>query len=621
MKNKLFFIIGLLLFTQAQSNDIFQAIDGNNYEEVQKLLQQDPRLATKTQEISLGIWKKPLDQAILKYKNKPTKKQEIEQNIKIAELLLKNKANPNKKNVCGNPLLYILAEHDLNIPQARILLKYGAQVDSVENQKLESALHRAISKNALQMTRFLLRGANPNVKDIRGNTPLHQVFATYPDNPKDVFKNEQTFVELLAKRGADINTQNNDKLTPLHLATSDLNIDSPYIEQRYNTIIFLLKRGANSNKYCFPGGTFLDMLPTKVFPIDFVLMKTSSHWYDWLDPTFQAVENSDIRLRILKLLINNGANIEHINNRYLQHIQEYNSEEIMDFLQKNIKNRKALGQSIKALLDVCLEEDPNESFRNILITIIKKFIKQPLVPAYDKLLAFSYLAAIHAIDNIYCFEEKEFKNLLAQIPFNHTFFRHEACQALRHMALHSKKELKDINGQTLDEAMCNFIEYIPMIFERNISLFCHSNLFFYGGKEQLTPLCKQLTCNKVEENDLKDPFIFILNEKINGPSDRENNQFRKEFLNRTTNYSILSGADYKLENDQKKKVDTQAVVKEVVLYEIFSYLENGDFGEKTQLPPEKLMPNAYANSKKRKRAYEDKKNTHEPKKKKRKTKI
>ena len=64
--------------------------------------------------------------------------------------------------------------------------------------------------------------AKPVYIDRRGNTPLHRVVGVYGHLKMDRVSTDVTkTVDFLVKRGADINAQNNDGLTPLHVARGE----------------------------------------------------------------------------------------------------------------------------------------------------------------------------------------------------------------------------------------------------------------------------------------------------------------------------------------------------------------------------------------------------------------
>ncbi|MBK6982962.1 MAG: ankyrin repeat domain-containing protein [Betaproteobacteria bacterium] len=60
-----------------------------------------------------------------------------------------------------------------DLAAAALLLRRGAQINSRFGGEGQTALHRAAAQNEVQMVKFLLdHGADPNVADADGNTPL-----------------------------------------------------------------------------------------------------------------------------------------------------------------------------------------------------------------------------------------------------------------------------------------------------------------------------------------------------------------------------------------------------------------------------------------------------------------
>jgi ankyrin repeat protein len=93
-----------------------------------------------------------------------------------------------------------------------------------DDQLLDAVEQGEIEK----IEKLLDKGANPNVQDIFGSTPLR--IAARCDNPE--------VVELLLKRGADPNVPDIFGSTPLHIAAE---CDNPEVVE------LLLKRGADPN--------------------------------------------------------------------------------------------------------------------------------------------------------------------------------------------------------------------------------------------------------------------------------------------------------------------------------------------------------------------------------------
>jgi len=153
------------------------------------------------------------------------------------KLLLKNKADPNGKNISGFPVL-LDAVGITNVLNA--LLEAGASPDA--NNGYEYALMKALyygNSGAVEM--LLARGANANMRNSDGRAPLD--YAAEQKNKKSVELlvsakadlNAKTFqgssalhvavnqgakdiVELLLTKGADVNLKNQQGETPLHWA-------------------------------------------------------------------------------------------------------------------------------------------------------------------------------------------------------------------------------------------------------------------------------------------------------------------------------------------------------------------------------------------------------------------
>ena len=119
----------------------------------------------------------------------------------IVALLLKYGANPNAKDGARfTPL------HTNQSPEvARLLLEHDADPDAISETNMRvTPLHdnyRFIHPAKAQV--LLEAGADPNIGDIDGNTPLH--------GQMDI-----EMVELLLKNGADPNARNDKGQTPLH---------------------------------------------------------------------------------------------------------------------------------------------------------------------------------------------------------------------------------------------------------------------------------------------------------------------------------------------------------------------------------------------------------------------
>jgi ankyrin repeat protein len=93
-----------------------------------------------------------------------------------------------------------------------LLLERGANV-AARNSEGESALHLAIRHDYPVVAEYLLDhgGATMEEYDREENSPLH----------KAAFLGRVQFIEMLLKRGADRDEENENGDTPLQLAKSD----------------------------------------------------------------------------------------------------------------------------------------------------------------------------------------------------------------------------------------------------------------------------------------------------------------------------------------------------------------------------------------------------------------
>lgn len=189
-------------------------------------------------------------------------------NSQIAEILIRNGANVNENN---NKYFFTPLHIVKNAKTARILLNANADVH-LEDKHNSTPLLNIITvptpdnptENIVDLTKVLLAGgANPNVKNKDGFSPLHQVISyeilellpllikagadlTYAHREYStplhhaVLRGLDSTVKLLLDCGAAVNSQaNKEKYTPLHMSVL---YDYPKITN------LLLDHGADSNK-------------------------------------------------------------------------------------------------------------------------------------------------------------------------------------------------------------------------------------------------------------------------------------------------------------------------------------------------------------------------------------
>ncbi|KAH8987324.1 ankyrin repeat-containing domain protein [Lactarius akahatsu] len=216
--------------------------------------------------------------------------------IKVAEILLNHGANVDIRGTGGGTPLHELIE-DVRVVQ--FLLNNGADANCRRRDNLRTPLHLALPFEKgrgvarLGVARVLLQhGADANVKDNRGETPLHQLFVNYGSD--DYFLD---LARLLLEHGTDVNARNHNHMTPLHLAI---------ISERYKCARILLEHGADASAQDFMGQTPLHLtFRSKRYP--------SNNEGDFLDLTrFLLEKGADVNRRNndnktpLHLAINSG---------------------------------------------------------------------------------------------------------------------------------------------------------------------------------------------------------------------------------------------------------------------------------------------------------------------------
>jgi serine/threonine-protein phosphatase 6 regulatory ankyrin repeat subunit B len=106
-----------------------------------------------------------------------------------------------------------------------LLREHGAEESEINEQTIEMAIN---SNNLEKVKELIAQGADVNVRDSRGNTPLIQA----------IIQRKLLFVEILVSGGADVNAKDEDGQTPLHLAV---------LAGRKDIVELLIAKGADVN--------------------------------------------------------------------------------------------------------------------------------------------------------------------------------------------------------------------------------------------------------------------------------------------------------------------------------------------------------------------------------------
>ena len=220
--------------------------------------------------------------------------------VDVVKLLLERDADPNLRTVSGETPLHMAAEHCAVV---RLLLQHGADPNARDKYG-RTPLHYAAIRGVKCPVELLLRhGADPNTKDVDGNTPLHKAGseknALILAEHTEVVKNNagQTplhlaarwgytrVIELLLRRGADVNDVDNEGNTPLHHAAMGCKAEA---------VRLLLERGADPAAKNMKGEAPIDIAKKRYEEYRRYCDSPSSCW-GW----FNEIEECAATLRIL----------------------------------------------------------------------------------------------------------------------------------------------------------------------------------------------------------------------------------------------------------------------------------------------------------------------------------
>ncbi|CAB0031026.1 unnamed protein product [Trichogramma brassicae] len=177
----------------------------------------------------------------------------------LVELLLRSGADPNWANKEGSTALHIIFKRDRQ--DYCVLAKMLFELSDKKYQPLQvnprdnlgsTPLHMALSleRGRMEIVKFFLKiGANPNVANAEGWTPLKLLFNKNYDD-----KLAKTFFEICAEKKQPVEVNAKDKLgqTPLQLAVANI---------LPNAVDLLLEQGADLTDYVFPPASYLDEKP------------------------------------------------------------------------------------------------------------------------------------------------------------------------------------------------------------------------------------------------------------------------------------------------------------------------------------------------------------------------
>ena len=173
--------------------------------------------------------------------------------VDLLEALLKAGADVESPNADGQTALMVVARTG-RVDAARLLLKYGAKVNTVEQWRGQTALMWAVAQKQPAMVAELVKaGADVNARSTVNNWD-RQVTA----EPRAIYRpaggltpllyaSREGCVEcarLLVEAGADLSLADPENISPLLMAV---------INGQWDTAQYLIKKGANPNKWDFWG--------------------------------------------------------------------------------------------------------------------------------------------------------------------------------------------------------------------------------------------------------------------------------------------------------------------------------------------------------------------------------
>lgn len=183
------------------------------------------------------------------YGSSPLSEAAITGNVEVIRRLLAAGANVELANADGMTALMIIARTS-NVEAAKLLLKQGAKVNAREQWRGQTALMWAAAEAQPAMVKLLIQqgaevDARSNVNDWERQVTAEPRKQARPSGGFTPLlyaarRGCAQCAQLLLDGGADVNLGDPDRVTPLLLATLNLNFD---------TAALLVRRGADVNKW------------------------------------------------------------------------------------------------------------------------------------------------------------------------------------------------------------------------------------------------------------------------------------------------------------------------------------------------------------------------------------